>query len=139
MVRRHRHQRRDVEAARKLAQPLEPLAARGLVARVEQHHAAVLHVLIQLADGLLRESGLRGVDRPIEKREEGEVVGLQVHPQGPQLLGGGAPVQDEAEAVEPRLAQPVQLGVAGAHIGELGRGGGGEGEAVRSGRDRFLA
>ncbi len=81
MVRRHRFQRRHVEIAENVAQPLGRRTGRigadavgELVAGVEQDRAALLHIGIDARDRrLARHRGCR-VDRPIDQRVEGQFV-----------------------------------------------------------------
>ena len=123
---RDRLQRRDVERRGELLQ----LAARRAwptpkprdigVAGVEQDHAAGAQIAVELGIGLVRRAaaGSRR-DRPVEEREERQLVGLQIDRHRVGRLDRGA--RGKASATGPRspaCATLVELRVAGDDMGQ---------------------
>ena len=101
-----------------------------LVGGVEEHHAAMLQIVAEALLGRGGERRLVGGHAPIEDREEGELVGLEIDADGIAQLGGGALRDHQAEAEEARLADAVALVIAGDDIGEPRGAGGIDGEFI---------
>ena len=59
-------------------------------------------------------------DRPVEQREQVEVVDRQIDRARLAGLDRGAPVEDQAQALQPGLADLVDLGEPGEDVGEAG-------------------
>ena len=130
MVGRQRHQRRQVDVAQELGQAALAGAAAflagqqaGGVAGVEQDHAALRQIGLDALDGTGGEVGMVGRDRPVEQREQSEVVGGDVDRPGIGGLDRGAHREHAGQALEAGLALAVDVGPAGHDIGQPGLAG----------------
>ena len=83
-----------------------------LVARVEQDRAAMAQERIHTLDGGVAKQGLIRRDRPVQQREEGEFVVLDVDPDRIRGLDGRTFPQGAREPAEPRLAHCIDFGIA---------------------------
>ena len=111
VVGRHRLERRHVDEGEDLAE-LQRLRRVGAgcgeaagVARVEEDRAAVLHERVDLRHRLGGGRRLVGIDRPVEQRVEGELVGGDVDRGGLARLERRAVGEIDGEAVEPGAAR----------------------------------
>ncbi len=88
------------------------------VAGVEQHRAALLHIGVDARERLAR--GLRRArhDRPVDQREEGELVARRIEADRLAGFERGALREEQRQALQAGLADAVDLGVAGDDVGE---------------------
>ncbi len=129
MLARHRLEFGHVERRQDVAQRLHARRLRRAVragrcldrvAGVEQHGAALLHVGVDLVDGILRRLRRARHDRPVDQREEGELVARRIDADGIAGLQRGALGQEQRQPVHPRLDDGVDVGIARHDIGEAG-------------------
>src|SRR5215471_5911093 len=128
VVARHRLQFRNIERRQNRAQ-LDHAGAARLAARtgrrqhgiagIEQHCAALLHVAVDARQGLGRRLLSAGHDRPIDDREERELVVLQIDADRIASLERGALGQEGGEARKACFADQIGLAVARHHVGEV--------------------
>ena len=90
------------------------------VAGVEQHRAALLHVGVDARERLARRLRRARHDRPIDQRKEGKLVAREIEADRLAGLERGALGEKQGEALQPGLADAVDLGVAGDDVGEPG-------------------
>ena len=134
VVGRHRLERRHVDEGEDLAQllGLRRVGAEAGggeaagVARVEEDGAAVLHEGVDLRHRLGGGRRLVGIDRPVDQRVEGKLVGGDVDRRRLARLERGAVGEIHGKALEAGAAGLVELRVAGHDIGELRLRRGGE-------------
>ena len=93
--------------------------ARPLVARVEEDRAAGREEAVEPLDRLRRRLRLARHHRPVEQREEHELVTLDIDFHRRRRLDRGAAVEHVGQAGEPGADLGVDLGDAGADIGEV--------------------
>src|SRR6266540_1742435 len=95
-------------------------AGRGLdrVARVEQDGAALLHIGVDVFECLPRWLWRARHDRPIDQGIERKLVARGVETDRLARLERGALGEEQGEALQPGLADAVDLGVAGDDVGE---------------------
>ena len=126
---RHRLELGHVERGQDFAQRLHGrrlrravVAGRRLdrVAGVEQHGAALLHVGVDLVDGVLRRLRRARHDRPVDQREEGEFVMRGIDADGIAGLERGALRQEQRQSGHAGLDDGIDVGIAGDDIGEAG-------------------
>lgn len=125
-----RLQRRQIEVAEQLGQALlsradDVLAGQeaGGVAGVEEDHAALAKIVLDAVDGCGVQGGMLGWHRPVEEREDGELVDGRIDRHGVAGLDRGPLFQHAAEAEEPGAAALVEVGDASLDIAEPGDGG----------------
>ena len=100
--------------------PPRPGGAIDGVAGVEQHGAALLHVGVDAVERVRRRLRRARHDRPVDQREEGELVAREVEADRLAGLERGALREEQRQALQAGLADVVDLGVAGDDIGEAG-------------------
>ena len=123
---RHRLEPRNVEIAEQALQRRAAFVAKrktaghalGIVLGVEEDHAALLHVGVDLGKRGFRQRPGICQHRPVEDREEGDLVGEDVDGERLARLHGGARDQELAEADEALAARLVGGGIAGEHVAE---------------------
>ena len=103
------------------------------VARVEQHGAALLHVGVDARQRGRRRARRARHDRPVDQREERELVARRIEPDRLAGFQRGALREEQREALQAELAEIVDLGVAGDDVGEPRLGGDLLGEFFRRG------
>ena len=127
MILRHRLELRYVQRGENVAQSHHPRGAvcaidtgRGFdrIASVEQDRAALLHVAVDMFERLARRLlGPRNY-RPIDQRIERELVARGIEPDWIAGFERSALRQKHREPLQPRFADPINLGIARNHIGE---------------------
>ena len=100
-----------IERSATMPGPLHLAAGAGRridrVARIEQHGAAALHVGVDLLERLLRRLRRARRDRPVDQREERELVARRIEPDRLAGFERGALRQEQREALQPGLADVV--------------------------------
>jgi len=113
MVAPHRLELRNVERRENGAQGLHARAAgiaagpgRRLdrIASVEQHRAALLHIGIDMFEGLARRFWCARHDRPIDQRVKGQFVARRIEADGLTRFEGGTLCEEQGEALKAGLA-----------------------------------
>ena len=129
VVGRQGHQRRQVDPVQDLGEAVLARSAallagqeQGGVAGVEQDHAALGEVGLDPLDRTRRQVRMVGRDRPVEQREQSEIVGGDVDRHRVRGLDRGPHRQDAGQALEPGLALLVDVRLPGQHVGEAGLG-----------------
>ena len=145
MLARHRFEFGDVERGQNLAQRqhagrLRFTAGTGRrlngVAGVEQHRAALLHVGVELVDGVLRWLRRAGDHRPVHQREEGEFIARRIDTDRLAGFQRGALREKQRQARQAGLHDRIDIGVAGQDIGETRLRNSLDGEVVIGGAAR---
>ena len=88
------------------------------IAGIEQDRAAGFEIAIDALGGAGRGRRLLRRHRPIEQREEDELVALDINGKRLRRLDGGAPVQRIDEADQPRAALGIDGLIPGLDISE---------------------
>ena len=101
-----------------------------MVAGIEHDQAALLHEGVDLGEGRVRQRARVVAHRPIEDREEGQLVLVDIDSHGLGRLERGAGAQDFAQSRQAFLAGAIDLGVAGDDISQTRAKSGLQGEIV---------
>ena len=110
--------------------------ALAVVLGVEDDHAALLHVGVDLGERRLGQRPRIGQHRPVEDREEGDLVGEDVDGERLTGLHGRALDQETGRARSGPAGSPRRWRVAGQHVAEGDLGGGLDGARVVAARPR---
>ena len=100
------------------------------VASVEQNGAALFHVGVDAGERLGRRLWRAWHDRPVDQREERELIAADIDADRIAGLERGALGQKQGQALQAGFAHGIRLGVAGHDIGEVGLDGGLGGELI---------
>lgn len=127
MIARYWLERWYVEAGKNVTQPLiggrcrvvKIDRGRILIAGVEQHRSALLHIGIDLGDRLWRRHFCRSINRPIDQRIEGEFISRRIDADWFTRLESCAVGESFRQAKQTRLADIVHSTITSYNVGEM--------------------